>query len=190
MLSFTVLAPFGLRDDVFSLILSLPVICYSSWIFLRTHRQHHMGALRGQPAGGLQTDAAAGASQHRWRQSAPLMPITSGMAASDHTAVIAIPIAVRPVSRRRRARAAAGVLPPLTCCWCFPGGQVGQRKQQAGRGDAGRSDQGDVRSVVKAARAESSRTADPADDLHPANTLPLTVPATEPGSAARFSPDW
>jgi Cu2+-exporting ATPase len=28
-----VAAPFGLRDDVFSLILSLPVIAYSSWIF-------------------------------------------------------------------------------------------------------------------------------------------------------------
>jgi P-type Cu2+ transporter len=27
-------APFGLRDDVFSLILSLPVIFYSAWIFL------------------------------------------------------------------------------------------------------------------------------------------------------------
>ena len=30
---FTVPAPFGLRDDVFSLILSLPVIFYSAWIF-------------------------------------------------------------------------------------------------------------------------------------------------------------
>ena len=33
VLHFTVPAPFGLRDDVFSLILSLPVIFYSSWIF-------------------------------------------------------------------------------------------------------------------------------------------------------------
>ncbi|MER3392916.1 MAG: heavy metal translocating P-type ATPase [Microcella pacifica] len=30
---FTVPAPFGLRDDVFALILSLPVIFYSAWIF-------------------------------------------------------------------------------------------------------------------------------------------------------------
>jgi P-type Cu2+ transporter len=30
---FTTPAPFGLRDDVFSLILSLPVIFYSAWIF-------------------------------------------------------------------------------------------------------------------------------------------------------------
>ncbi|TFV66610.1 UNVERIFIED_ORG: heavy metal translocating P-type ATPase [Bacillus sp. AZ43] len=33
VLGFTVAAPFGLRDDVFSLILSLPVVFYSSWIF-------------------------------------------------------------------------------------------------------------------------------------------------------------
>ena len=30
---FAVPAPFGLRDDVFSLLLSLPVIFYSAWIF-------------------------------------------------------------------------------------------------------------------------------------------------------------
>ncbi|MEP7192976.1 MAG: heavy metal translocating P-type ATPase [Actinomycetota bacterium] len=30
---FTVVAPFGLRDDVFSLLLSVPVIFYSAWIF-------------------------------------------------------------------------------------------------------------------------------------------------------------
>ncbi len=30
---FTVPAPFGIRDDVFSLLLSLPVIFYSAWIF-------------------------------------------------------------------------------------------------------------------------------------------------------------
>ncbi|HEY6798547.1 MAG TPA: heavy metal translocating P-type ATPase [Kineosporiaceae bacterium] len=33
VLGFDVAAPFGLRDDVFSLLLSLPVIFYSSWIF-------------------------------------------------------------------------------------------------------------------------------------------------------------
>ena len=33
VLGFHVAAPFGLRDDVFSLILSLPVIFYSAWIF-------------------------------------------------------------------------------------------------------------------------------------------------------------
>ncbi|MFC5994341.1 heavy metal translocating P-type ATPase, partial [Pseudonocardia hispaniensis] len=33
VLGFTAAAPFGLRDDVFSLLLSLPVIGYSSWIF-------------------------------------------------------------------------------------------------------------------------------------------------------------
>ena len=33
LLGFTVPAPFGLRDDVFALILSLPVIFYSAWIF-------------------------------------------------------------------------------------------------------------------------------------------------------------
>jgi len=33
VLAFDVAAPFGLRDDVFSLILSLPVIFYSGWIF-------------------------------------------------------------------------------------------------------------------------------------------------------------
>ncbi|ALU40851.1 ATPase P [Kocuria flava] len=33
VLGFTVPAPFGLRDDVFALILSLPVIFYSAWIF-------------------------------------------------------------------------------------------------------------------------------------------------------------
>ena len=33
VLGFTAPAPFGLRDDVYSLILSLPVIFYASWIF-------------------------------------------------------------------------------------------------------------------------------------------------------------
>jgi Cu2+-exporting ATPase len=33
VLGFTVSAPFGLRDDVFMLLLSLPVIFYSAWIF-------------------------------------------------------------------------------------------------------------------------------------------------------------
>ncbi len=33
VLEFTVPAPFGLRDDVFALILSLPVIFYAGWIF-------------------------------------------------------------------------------------------------------------------------------------------------------------
>jgi Cu2+-exporting ATPase len=33
VLGFAVPAPFGLRDDLFSLILSLPVIFYSAWIF-------------------------------------------------------------------------------------------------------------------------------------------------------------
>jgi Cu2+-exporting ATPase len=33
VLGFTLPAPFGLRDDVVSLLLSLPVIFYSSWIF-------------------------------------------------------------------------------------------------------------------------------------------------------------
>jgi Cu2+-exporting ATPase len=33
MLGFTVPAPFGLRDDVFTLLLSVPVVFYSAWIF-------------------------------------------------------------------------------------------------------------------------------------------------------------
>lgn len=33
VLGFNVVAPFGLRDDVFQLLLSLPVLFYSSWIF-------------------------------------------------------------------------------------------------------------------------------------------------------------
>ena len=33
VLGFDVAAPFGLRDDVFSLLLSLPVVFYSAWIF-------------------------------------------------------------------------------------------------------------------------------------------------------------
>jgi Cu2+-exporting ATPase len=33
VIGFTAPAPFGLRDDVFSLILSLPVVFYSAWIF-------------------------------------------------------------------------------------------------------------------------------------------------------------
>ena len=33
VVGFTVPAPFGLRDDVFSLLLSLPVVFYSAWIF-------------------------------------------------------------------------------------------------------------------------------------------------------------
>ncbi|TDO10420.1 Cu2+-exporting ATPase [Mycobacterium sp. BK086] len=33
MFGFTVPAPFGLRDDVFALLLSLPVVFYSAWIF-------------------------------------------------------------------------------------------------------------------------------------------------------------
>jgi len=33
VLGFSIAAPFGLRDDVFSLLLSLPVIFYSAWIF-------------------------------------------------------------------------------------------------------------------------------------------------------------
>src|SRR4051812_29379606 len=43
VLGFTVPAPFGLRDDVFALILSLPVIFYSAWIFFD-------GAWRAVPA--------------------------------------------------------------------------------------------------------------------------------------------
>ncbi|WP_138733823.1 heavy metal translocating P-type ATPase [Modestobacter excelsi] len=34
VLGFTAAAPFGLRDDVFSLVLSLPVVFYSAWIFI------------------------------------------------------------------------------------------------------------------------------------------------------------
>ncbi|WP_028463335.1 cation-translocating P-type ATPase [Nocardia sp. 348MFTsu5.1] len=34
VLGFTVAAPFGLRDDVFSFFLSIPVIFYSAWIFV------------------------------------------------------------------------------------------------------------------------------------------------------------
>lgn len=33
MFGFTVPAPFGMRDDVFTLLLSLPVVFYSAWIF-------------------------------------------------------------------------------------------------------------------------------------------------------------
>src|SRR4029450_4114749 len=33
MFGFAVPAPFGLRDDVFTLLLSLPVVFYSAWIF-------------------------------------------------------------------------------------------------------------------------------------------------------------
>src|SRR5206468_1195084 len=33
VLHFNVAAPFGLRDDIFQLVLSLPVVFYSSWIF-------------------------------------------------------------------------------------------------------------------------------------------------------------
>jgi Cu2+-exporting ATPase len=33
VLGFTLAAPFGLRDDVFSLLLSLPVVVWSAWIF-------------------------------------------------------------------------------------------------------------------------------------------------------------
>src|SRR5215207_11618727 len=33
MLGFSAAAPFGLRDDVFALLLSLPVVFYSAWIF-------------------------------------------------------------------------------------------------------------------------------------------------------------
>jgi hypothetical protein len=33
VLSFETAAPFGLREDVFSLLLSLPVILYPAWIF-------------------------------------------------------------------------------------------------------------------------------------------------------------
>jgi len=33
VIGFTVVSPFGLRDDVFTLILSVPVILYSAWIF-------------------------------------------------------------------------------------------------------------------------------------------------------------
>jgi P-type Cu2+ transporter len=33
VIGFEVAAPFGLRDDVFSLLLSLPVVLYSAWIF-------------------------------------------------------------------------------------------------------------------------------------------------------------
>jgi P-type Cu2+ transporter len=33
VLQFTLPAPFGIRDDVFQLVLSLPVVFYSSWIF-------------------------------------------------------------------------------------------------------------------------------------------------------------
>jgi Cu2+-exporting ATPase len=55
VLGFTVAAPFGLRDDVWLLLLSLPVIFYSSWIFfdgafraLRAQDAGHDGAGRGR----------------------------------------------------------------------------------------------------------------------------------------------
>jgi Cu2+-exporting ATPase len=46
VLGFTVPAPFGLRDDVWSLLLSLPVVFYSCWIFFD-------GAVRALRAGTL-----------------------------------------------------------------------------------------------------------------------------------------
>ena len=59
VLGFEVAAPFGLRDDVFALLLSLPVIFYSAWIFfdgawraLRGTAEHDgAGRGRGAPAG-------------------------------------------------------------------------------------------------------------------------------------------
>ena len=51
---FTVPAPFGLRDDVFSLLLSLPVIFYSAWVFFdgayRALRARKRRCERGSPS--------------------------------------------------------------------------------------------------------------------------------------------
>ena len=47
VLGFEVPAPFGLRDDVFQFLLSLPVIGYSAWIFF----DGAFRALRSAPAG-------------------------------------------------------------------------------------------------------------------------------------------
>ena len=64
VIGFSVPAPFGLRDDVFSLILSLPVIFYSAWIFfdgawraLRAHAWHQQPRSRpgSRPVAGTRT---------------------------------------------------------------------------------------------------------------------------------------
>ena len=50
VLGFSAAAPFGWRDDVFQLVLSLPVVFYSAWVFfagaaraLRDGHRHHPG---------------------------------------------------------------------------------------------------------------------------------------------------
>src|SRR5437879_9187466 len=63
VLHFGVPAPFGMRDDVFELILSLPVIGYSGWIFFD-------GALRALKARALDMMAqVAGAHAPGWPHS-------------------------------------------------------------------------------------------------------------------------
>ena len=52
VLGFTVAAPFGLRDDVFQLILSLPVIFYSAQDLLRRRVPGAAGADAGHDGAG------------------------------------------------------------------------------------------------------------------------------------------
>jgi P-type Cu2+ transporter len=71
VLGFTVAAPFGLRDDVWLLLLSLPVIFYSSWIFFD-------GAARALRAGTLDmTVLVAVAIGAGWLYSL-VVPLTGG----------------------------------------------------------------------------------------------------------------
>ena len=57
VIGFSVPAPFGLRDDVFSLILSLPVIFYSAWIFCDGDQNHHVqGACPQRAPGAVEED--------------------------------------------------------------------------------------------------------------------------------------
>jgi len=73
VLGFDVGVPFGLRDDVFALILSLPVIFYSAWIFfdgafraLRARTLDMMVLVAGRGCRGLALQPWR--HPHRWRR--------------------------------------------------------------------------------------------------------------------------
>ena len=72
MLGFSVPAPFGLSDDVFALLLSLPVVFYSAWIFCRRRlpgaaQPHpgHDGPRRGRGRGGVAVQRRRHADRRR-----------------------------------------------------------------------------------------------------------------------------
>ena len=125
VIGFTVAPPFGLREDVWQLLLSLPVVFYASSIFftgaVRAARPHagHDGARRGR--GRLGLAVFAGGDADRWREVFYEAAVRAGV-------VRAAGALVRDAGARRRQRCDPHAAEP------GPGQGAGRARRPAGRG--------------------------------------------------------